>query len=53
MKLPFYLMIFVEKMPVAAKLETQATTWREQEEHGMKKEADHMTVLKDFPALAG
>lgn len=42
-------MIFVEKMPVAAKLETQATTWRKQEDYGNKKEVDHMSFLKDFP----
>lgn len=46
---PLHLMIFVEIMPVAAKLETQATTWRKQEDHGKKKEADHVSFLKDFP----
>lgn len=33
----FYLMISVKKMPVAVKLDTQVTTWRQQEEHGKKK----------------
>ena len=42
---PFYLMIFVEKMPVAAKLETQVTTWRKQEEHEKKKDANHIHVF--------
>lgn len=45
MNLLFYLMIFVEKMPMAVNLETQASTWRKQENHGKKKEADHMFFL--------